>query len=99
MESMFRSDFNEPMIFSKVAISGEDQRALSQMENSMKLVNGHYQLGLPWMHKSVNRPNNREFALGRLHYLKERFQRDLHLFKQSGTYPTIQFFIFKNQGK
>lgn len=64
MESMFRSDFNEPMIFSKVAISGEDQIALSQMENSMKLVNGHYQLGLPWMHKSVNRPNNREFALG-----------------------------------
>ena len=30
MESMFRSDFNEPMISSKVAMSVEDQRALSQ---------------------------------------------------------------------
>ena len=45
MESMFRSDFNEPMMSSKVAMSVEDRRALSQMENSAKLVNGHYQLG------------------------------------------------------
>ena len=82
MESMFRSDFNEPMISSKVEMSVEDQRALSQMENSVKLVNGHYQLGLPWRHKSVNLPNNRELALGRLHYLKKSFQRDPHLFKK-----------------
>ena len=71
MESMFRSDFNEPMISSKAAMSVEDQRALSQMETSVKLVNGHYQLGLLWRHKSVNLPNNREFAFGRLRYLKE----------------------------
>ena len=70
MESMFRSDFNEPMISSKVAISVEDQRALSQMENSVKLVNGHYQLRLPCKHKSVNLPNNPEFALRRLRYIK-----------------------------
>jgi len=82
MESMFRSDFNKPMISSKVAISGEDQKAPSQMENSVKLVNGHYQLRLPWRHKSGNLPNNREFALRRLRYLRERSQRDLHLFEK-----------------
>ena len=82
MKSMFRSDFNEPMMSSKVAMSVEDRRALSQMENSANLVNGHYQLGLPWRHKSVNLLNNPEFGLGRLRYLKKRFQRDLHLFKQ-----------------
>jgi len=65
MESMFRSDFNEPMISSKAAMSDEDQKALLQMETSVKLVNGHYQLGLPWRHKSVNLPNNREFAFRR----------------------------------
>ena len=81
MESMFRSDFNEPMMSSKVAMSVEDRRALSQMENSVKLVNGHYQLELPWRHKPLNLPNNCEFALGRLRYLK-RFQRNLHLLKQ-----------------
>jgi len=32
MESMFRSNLNEAMISSKVAMSVEDQRALSQME-------------------------------------------------------------------
>lgn len=52
MESMFRNDFNESMITSKVAMSVEDQRALSRMESSAKLVNNHYQLGLPW--KSVS---------------------------------------------
>ena len=73
MESMFRSDFNKSIISSEVAMSVEDQRALSQMKNSVKLVNGHYQLGLLCRHKSVNLPNNREFALGRLHCLKKRF--------------------------
>lgn len=34
MESMFRSDFNEPMISSKVANSVEDQRALLHIEIS-----------------------------------------------------------------
>ena len=82
MESLFRSDFNESLISSKVAMSVEDQRALLQMEDSVKLVNGHYQLGLPWKRKSVSLPNNREFALGRLRYLKKRFQRDLTLFEK-----------------
>jgi len=82
MESIFRSDFDKPMLSSKVAMSVEDQRALAQMENSLKLVNGRYQLQLPWRHKSVNLPNNHEFALGRLHYLKKRLQRDLHLFEK-----------------
>ena len=53
MESKFRSNFNKPMISSKVAMSAEDQRALLQTENSVKLMNGLYQLGLPWKHKSV----------------------------------------------
>ena len=70
MEHMVRSDFNESMTSSKFAMSVEDQRALSQMENSMKLVSGQYQLGLPWRHKSVNVPNNHEFTLARLCCLK-----------------------------
>ena len=82
MKSMFRSDFNEPMISSKAAMSVEDQRALSQMETSVKLVNGHYQLGLPWRHKSVNLLNNREFAFERLRYLKKKIQHNPRLFEK-----------------
>ncbi len=73
MESMFRSDFNQPMITSKVAMSVEDRRALSQIEESAKRVNGHYQLALPWRRKPVSLPKNRDFALGRLRKLKKRF--------------------------
>ena len=75
MESKFRRDFNKPMISSKVAMSAEDQRALLQMENSVKLMNGLYQLGLPWKHKSV-------IAFRRLCYLNKRIQRNPHLFKK-----------------
>lgn len=82
MESMFRSDFNKRLISSNVAMSVEDQIALLQMENSVKLVKGHYQLGLPWWHKSINLPNNCEFTMRRLCYLKKRFQHDLNLFKK-----------------
>lgn len=50
MENMFKTDFNEPMIFSKVEMSVQHQKALSQMENSVKFMNGHYRLQLPWKH-------------------------------------------------
>lgn len=82
MERMFRSDFNEPMVSSKVAMSIEDQRALTQMEGSVKLVLGHYQLGLPCRYSPASLPNNRAFAMGRLRHLKKRFQRDPHLFEK-----------------
>ena len=82
MESLPRSDLNEAMITLKVTMSVKDQRALSQMEGSVKLVNGHYQLGLPWGQNSISPPSNHEFAMGRLGYLKKQFQCDLHLTKE-----------------
>ena len=82
MERMFRNDFIEPIVASKTAMSVEDRRALAQMEASVKIVNGHYQLGLPWRKKSVRLPNSREFAMKRLNNLKKRFQRDPHLFEK-----------------
>ena len=41
MERMFRNDFNEPMVDSSIAMSVEDRRALTQMEDSVKIVNGY----------------------------------------------------------
>ena len=41
MERMFRNDFNEPMVDSTIAMSVEDRRALTQMEDSVKIVNGY----------------------------------------------------------
>lgn len=42
MERMFRNDFNEPMVDSTIAMSVEDRRALTQMEDSVKIVNGYH---------------------------------------------------------
>jgi len=82
MESMFRSDFNEPMISSKVAMSVEDQRALSQNGNFHEVREWSLSVGVSIEAQVSNLPNNCEFAFGRLHYLKKRFQCDPHLFEK-----------------
>ena len=46
MEQMFRNDFNNPIVDSMMGMSMEDPRALTQMERSVKIVDGHYQLGV-----------------------------------------------------
>ncbi|KAJ8038240.1 hypothetical protein HOLleu_15605 [Holothuria leucospilota] len=50
-------------------------------ENSIKLVNGRYEVGLPWRYPKPYLPNNRVVAEKRLNQLKKRFQRDDNLFQ------------------
>ena len=57
----------------KVSMSIEDKRALAVMESSAKLVDGHYQLALPWREPAPKLPNNRIMAERRLQLLKKRF--------------------------
>ena len=40
---------------SKVSVSVEDKRAIAVMESSAKLVDGHYQIALPWRELSNDR--------------------------------------------
>lgn len=47
VERMFNADFNEPTVDLMTSMSLDDKKALSMMESSVKLVNGHYQLDLP----------------------------------------------------
>jgi hypothetical protein len=53
------------------AMSQEDKRALSQMEQSVDLVDGHYELSLPWKVFPPNLPNNRSVAEKTLAPLKK----------------------------
>lgn len=46
----------------KVSMSVEDKRALAVMESSAKLVDGHYQLALPWREQVPNLTNNQIMA-------------------------------------
>ena len=43
----------------EVSISVEDKRALAIMERSSTMVNGHYQIALPWKEPNTHLPNNR----------------------------------------
>ena len=56
--------------------SKEDRIALEQMERSVKLVNGHFQLPLLWCDKQTVLPDNRAVAQSRLEPLKRRLIRD-----------------------
>ena len=82
MEWMFRNDLEEPMVDSTIVMSVEDHRALTQMEDSVKIVDGHYQLGLPWKNNFTSLPNDRECALTRLNHLKKHFQHNPDLFER-----------------
>ena len=81
----------------KVSMSVEDKRALAVMESSAKLVDGHYQLALPWRDPAPKLPNNQVMAERRLQLLKKRFLRDPELFEKYKA--TIQDYMIKGHAK
>jgi hypothetical protein len=56
-------------------MSPNDKKALKIMEDSIKLVNGHYVIALPWKNYPPQLQNNRSLAEQRLNSLKRRLQR------------------------
>ncbi|XP_074608716.1 uncharacterized protein LOC141863136 [Acropora palmata] len=66
---------------SKACMSLEDKKALRNMEQSVKLQDGHYKVALPWREFPPFLPYNRSFAERRLRMLKRRFLQDNELFK------------------
>jgi hypothetical protein len=63
-------------------MSVEDRKALSIMENSAKLVDGHYQIALPWRNGTPSLPNNKEMVEKRLISLQWPLKRNPVLHKQ-----------------
>lgn len=56
--------------------SVEDRRAEKILNDTTKLVDGHYETGLLWKVDGTQLPNNRVIAEARLKGLKRKFQRD-----------------------
>lgn len=56
VEKFWKTDFVYALCSSKVSI--EDQKALRTMEDSVKIVSGHYQVVLPWRNQPPYLPNN-----------------------------------------
>ena len=76
LRRMYDAEFSECLASSKLAMSGEDRQALAILENSACLVDGRYQLALPWHYKPPSSLKNNCFvALRRLQFLEKRFRR------------------------
>jgi hypothetical protein len=78
---MFEMDFSESTYGQSLWISLEDKKALSIMEESLKVVDSHYQLDLPFRDK-LGFPNNRGLAERRLNSLKACLKKDADLHKK-----------------
>ena len=79
---LYNAEFSESLSCSKPAFSVEDHRALAILESSARMVDGHYQLALPWRFQTPCLPNNRSVAARRLQALKRRFLADPVLFEK-----------------
>ncbi|XP_068738995.1 uncharacterized protein [Montipora capricornis] len=79
---LYNAEFSESLSCWKPAFSVEDHRALAILESSARMVDGHYQLALPWRFQTPCLPNNRSVAARRLQALKKRFLADPVLFEK-----------------
>ncbi|XP_030844258.1 uncharacterized protein LOC105444708 [Strongylocentrotus purpuratus] len=60
----------------RVGESVEDVKARTIMEKTVKYIDGHYEIGLPWRQCPPVLPNNRQQAGSRLQSLKKRLQKN-----------------------
>ena len=86
-------DDSDDQFFDK-EVSIEDRRVYSLFKSSVKFVDGHFELPLPWRHDDQILPNNKEMALKRLKPLEKRFIRDKNFKAQYS--EQIQGMIDKN---
>ena len=76
LERLWSTDFADSVVSSSVSPSIEDKRAIEMMEQSLKVVNGHFQAGLPWRTNPPYLTNNRLMVERRAALLKKRLLRD-----------------------
>ena len=76
LQSLYNAEFSESTADLRECLSIEDRRAKEIMDSSVKLENGHYEIGLPWKYDEPPLPNNKSMAERRLEYLKKRLERD-----------------------
>lgn len=76
LERLWKTDFGDSLMKLTVSSSFEDTRVLEIIENSLKRVDGHYQVALPWRWDPPFLPNNCKMAERRCALSKKRLQSD-----------------------
>ena len=88
LERLWKTDFESSEVETRVCASLEDKRALEIMEKTLKMVDGHFQVALPWRHDPPFLPNNRIVAERRGFLLKKRLIKDEALYEKYKTTMT-----------
>ena len=80
LSEQFRSycnrEFNDSVYSCEPSLSQNDKRALEIMNETATLMNGHYEIALPWKNDPPGLENNRVIAEHRLKMLKKRLLKD-----------------------
>ena len=79
VEQFWKLETSEALANSLPQFSVDDKKAVDMWEQSIELVNGHYQMDIPFKSKNPNLPDNRVIAEKRLQSLTRRFLRDPEL--------------------
>lgn len=97
LEQIWKTDFGYSTVGPKFSPSIEDNIALSKMEQSLRRVDGHIQVALPWRQEFPELPNNKLMAERRLQHLKKRLLKDEDLLTKYQS--TMQDYILKGHAK
>ena len=79
LESLWKTDFDGSLLDSKACDSMEDRKALKIMGSTLTMIDGHYQVALPWRYNPPYLPNNKIVALRRAFLLKKRLMKNENL--------------------
>ena len=90
---MWKTDFSDTLSNPRAAMSVEDKKALSIMDNSLVNENKRYKLSLPWRNDPRKLPNYISLARSRLSMLRKRLQQN-SILRQGYTNP-IEDYITK----
>ena len=82
----YNHDFPEKNYDEKKQMSVEDCKFMQIMDSSAKVVDGHYELPLPFRKNNLTMPNNRHLAEQRMLSLKRKFQKSSDFHKEYKTF-------------
>ncbi|KAL0178992.1 hypothetical protein M9458_024434, partial [Cirrhinus mrigala] len=85
-QQQFQNDFPENCLDDHTGMSREDHKFLELVINSVKHVNGHYQIALPLRNFNVSMPNNKNIVKQRLYHLKRKLQKDPVFYAEYNTF-------------
>ena len=72
LEHLYNAEFGDTLVDVEQSLSFEDRRAKQIMDESVALVNGHYQLKLPFQQSPPCLPDSLPEAKKRLYWLEKR---------------------------